>query len=80
MPGSIESGVRFKITVNFGGAKLDKAEIYVLRVPAAGYKDPETGVIITEKDAKSKIEKMDTDNKNKLYAKKTDEEERKQEK
>jgi hypothetical protein len=52
MPGEVESGVQFTININFDGAKLDRAEVIVLRVPAAGYQDPETGTIITAKDAK----------------------------
>jgi len=57
MPGSVESGVRFKIRINFDGAKLERAEVYVMKVPKEGFEDPDTGVVITEKDAKAQIEK-----------------------
>lgn len=77
MPGSIESGVRFTIRINFDGAKLERAEVYVIKVPKAGFQDPETGVTITEKDAKRQIEEADKKDAKKLYKKKTEEEEKK---
>jgi hypothetical protein len=79
MPDSIESGVRFSININFDGAKLDRADVFVMRVPAAGYQDPETGVVITEKDAKTQIEDVEKKNSNKLYKKKSEEEEKQSE-
>jgi hypothetical protein len=77
MPGTIESGVKFTIRINFDGSKLERAEVYVIKVPAAGYKDPETGTVITEKDAERQIDELEKKNSNKLYKKKSEEEEKK---
>lgn len=80
MPGSIQAGERFQIQINFDGAKMDRAEVYVMKVPAqGGYQDPETGVVITEKDAQRQIQDMENKNKNKLYKKGSEEEDRKKE-
>jgi len=80
MPDSIEAGAPIEIQINFDGSKLDRAEVYVMRVPTGGYQDPETGVVITEKDAKRQIEDVEAKNANKLYKKKSEAEERKEEK
>jgi hypothetical protein len=80
MPDSVEAAATFTININFDGAKLDRADVYVIKVPAAGYQDPETGVVITEKDAKKQIEDVENKNKNKLYTKKSEKEQQKQEK
>jgi hypothetical protein len=80
MPDSVEAGKRFTINVNFDGAKLERAEITVIKVPAAGYQDPETGTVITEKDAKKQIEDVEAATKNKVYKKKSETEKRSQEK
>merc|ERR1711948_255646 len=80
MPNSIESGVEFSIRVNFDGSKLERAEVLVIKVPAAGYKDPKTGTVITEKDAKRQIEDMEAKGSNKLYKKKSEEEDKKEQK
>jgi len=81
MPDAIQAGERFEIQIDFDGAKLDRAEVYVLKVPAkGGYQDPETGIVVTEADAKRQIEDMEEKNKNKLYEKKSEEEDRKKEK
>jgi len=81
MPGSIQAGERFQIQIDFDGAKLDRAEVYVVKVPAkGGYQDPETGVVISEKDAERQIKDMEEKNANKLYKKGSEEEDRKKEK
>ena len=38
-----------------------------MKIPATGYKDPETGVTITESDAAKNIEKMEEMYANKIY-------------
>jgi hypothetical protein len=80
MPDSVTAGEKFQIQINFDGAKMDRAEVFVIAVPTAGYKDPETGVVITEKDAKTKIEDVEKKNKNKVYKKKDSKEDQKKEK
>jgi len=81
MPGSVQAGERFQIQIDFDGAKLERAELYVLKVPSkGGYQDPETGVVITEKDAERQIKDVEDKNKNKLYKKVSEEEDRKKEK
>jgi hypothetical protein len=76
MPSTIESGVKFTIRINFDGAKLERADVYVIKVPAAGFKDPATGTVITEKDAKRQIEDMESKNSNKMTKKKSEDEDK----
>jgi len=80
MPDEVMAGKQFEIQVNFDGAKLDRAEVTVIKVPTSGYQDPETGDIITAKDAKKQIENIEKKTKTTVYKKKTTNEKRKQEK
>merc|ERR1712151_807049 len=78
MPEAIEAGKRFDIQINFDGAKLKSAEVWVIKVPAGGYKDPKSGKVITQKDAKKQIEDLEKENKKKMFKKKGEEEKKKE--
>jgi len=69
LPEQVEAGIKFDLSIDFDGAKLDRAEIYLLKVPRGGYKDPETGVVITEDDAKRQIEEAEEQDAGKIYKK-----------
>jgi hypothetical protein len=56
LPEEVEAGIQFELKIDFDGAKLERAEIFLMKVPSGGYKDPETGIVITENDAKRQIE------------------------
>jgi len=67
MPGQVEAGERFTINIDFGGAKMERGLVYVMKIPAAGYKDPQSGKTITKKDAKKQVEDLEKESKTKVY-------------
>jgi len=78
MPDTVEAGKKFEIQINFDGAKLKSAEVWVIKVPAAGYKDAKTGKTVTAKNAKADIEEMEKENKKKMFKPKSEDEKKKE--
>lgn len=72
MPREVTAGQKFDIKINFDGAILKKAVVYVLKMPTEGYEDPETGVVIKSEDAEKQIDEANAKDAGKIHEKSDD--------